>query len=145
LTEVVRIVARVTGQVHVSAGGVYDLGYQAVWCPKYRRSVPGGRDAARYEELIRARAAGHGWRIVVREVMPDRVHLFVKDHPSGSPSRVAGQFTGFISRRLRAEFARLWSRLPALWCRPYVVAAAQTVCRCIGTLTWWRWWKERVR
>ena len=119
MTEAVRIVTRVTGQVQVSAGGVCDLGYHVVWCPKYRRPVLAGRLAGRCEELIRARASGHGWRMVALEIMPDHVHLFVKAHRSGSPSRIASQFKGFTSRWLRAGFPHLRSRLPALWSRSY--------------------------
>jgi putative transposase len=112
---VVRIVTRVTWQVQVSAGGVRDLGCHVVWCPKCRRPVLAGRAAGRCEELIRAKARGHGWRIVALKVMPDQVHLFVKAHPSDSPSRVARQFKGFTSRRLRSGFPQPRSRLPALW------------------------------
>ena len=32
-------------EAQVSAGGVYDLGYHVVWCPKYRRPVLAGPDA----------------------------------------------------------------------------------------------------
>jgi REP element-mobilizing transposase RayT len=95
------MVARVTWQVRVSAGGVRDLGYHVVWCPKYRRPVLGGPVAARCEELIRARASEHGWPIAALEIMSDHVHLFVKAHPSHSPSHVARQFKGLTSRRLR--------------------------------------------
>ena len=84
--------------------GCTSLGYHVVWCPKYRRPVLAGRVAARCEELIRAKASEHGWRIVALEIMPDHVHLFVKAHPSDSPSRIASQFKGLTSRRLRAEF-----------------------------------------
>jgi putative transposase len=74
--------------------------------------------------------------------MPDHVHLFVKLHPRNSPSYVANQFKGFTSHHLRAEFAHLRSRLPALlptlWSRSCFVAAvgavsAGTVRRYIDT------------
>jgi putative transposase len=32
-----------------------------VWCPKYRRPILGGRVKAGVEEMIRAKADGHGW------------------------------------------------------------------------------------
>jgi putative transposase len=138
LTGAVRIVARVSGQVQVSAGGVYDLGYNVVWCPKYRRPVLGGRVAARCEELIRAKASGHGWRMVALEIMADQVHLFVHTHPSDSPSHVASQVKRLTSRNLRAEFPHLRSRLPTLCSRSSFAAtvgavSAETVRRYIGT------------
>ncbi|WP_425517772.1 IS200/IS605 family transposase [Nonomuraea coxensis] len=72
------------------------------------------------------------------EVMPDHVHLFVKPCPKNSPSYVAGQFEGFTSHHLRAEFGHLRSRLPTLSSRSYFAATAgavpaETVQRCIET------------
>jgi putative transposase len=82
-----RIAARVNREVQVTAGAGYDPGYHAVWCPAYRRLVLAGRVTGRCEELIGAKAGEHGCRVVALEIMPDHVHLFVKAHPSDSPSR----------------------------------------------------------
>ena len=136
--------------MQVSAGGVHDLGYHVVWCPKYRRPVLSGPVRGRCEELIRAKAAEHGWRIVALEIMPDHVHLFVKAHPSDSPSRIANQFKGSTSRALRAEFPHLRSRLPTLWSKSYFAAtvgavSAATVRRYIDTQYERPWRKERDR
>jgi putative transposase len=146
----VPIVVGVTRQVQVCAGGVYDLGYHVAWCPEYRRPVLAGRVAARCEELIRAKAGEHGWSFVALEIMPDHVHLFVKAHPSGSPSKIASQFKGFVSRCLRPEYPHLRPRLPALWSRSYFAATAgavpaETVRRYIGTQNERPWRKERSR
>jgi transposase len=43
---------------------MHHLGYRVVWYPKYRRPVLSGSVSDRCEELIRARAGGHGWQIV---------------------------------------------------------------------------------
>ena len=134
--------------MEVSAGGVYDLGYHVVWCPKYRRAVLTGPVKDRCEALIRSKAAEHGWRIVALEIMPDHVHLFVKAHPSDSPSRIANQFKGFTSHQLRREFPHLRSRLPTLWSRSYFAAtvgtvSAATVQRYIDTQYERPWRKER--
>jgi putative transposase len=128
----------VARQVRTSPGAAYDLGYHVVWCPKYRRPVPGGRVKARLEEFIRAKADEHGWKIMALEVMPDHVHLFVKPYPKNSPSYVANQLSGFTSHHLRAESPHLCSRLPTLWSRSYFVAtvgaaSAETVQRYIQT------------
>jgi putative transposase len=142
----VRIVARVTGQVQVSAGGVYEPRYHVAWYPKYRRPVPAGRVAARRKELIRAKASEYNWRIVAVEIMPDLVRLFVRAHASDPPSPIASQFKGLSSRRLRAEFPRP----PALWSRSYSAAtvgavSAETVRRYSGTQNERLWWEERAR
>jgi len=145
LTEAVRIVTRVTWQVQVSADGVCDLRYHLMWCPKYRCPVLAGRCEGR----IGAKASGHGWRMVALEIMPDHVPLCVTVHPSGSLSRIASQFEGWASRRLRAGFLHLRSRPSALWSRPYCAAAAGevgagTACWYIGMQDGRRWRKERV-
>jgi len=136
--------------VQVSAGAVYDLGLHVVWCPKYRRQVLGGRVAVRLRELIEQKAAGNGWRIVACEIMPDRVHLFVKTGPKDSPSHVANQFKGYTSRMLRDEFPHLRSRLPTLWSKSYFAAtvgavSAATVQRYIDTQYERPWRKEKAR
>jgi putative transposase len=143
-----RIVTRVTRQVQLSAGDVCNLGYQAVWCLRYRRLVLAGRVTGRCEELIRAKASGHGWRMVALEIMPDHVHLFVKAHRSDSPSPIASQFKGATLRRLRASFPHLGSRLQASWSRSYCATAArathaQTGCRYTGAQDGRPWRKER--
>ena len=146
LTEVVRIVARVTAQVQVSAGGVYEPRYHVAWYPKYRRPVPAGRVAACCRDLIRAKASEHNWRIVAVEIMPYHVRLLVRAHASDSPSRIANQFKGLTSRRLRAEFPRP----PTLWSRPYFAAtvgavSAETLRRHGGMQNERLWREERAR
>ena len=141
-----RIVARVTGEVQVSARGVDDLGYHVVWCPKFRRRA--SRSAACSEELIRAKASGHGWPIAALEIMLGHVHPFVKAHLSDSPSPIASQFTGFTSRGLRAELPHPRSRLLAMRSRSYFTAtisttAAHTVRWHLGTQHERQWRKER--
>ena len=101
----------------------------------------------RCEELIREKAAEHGWRIIALEIMPDHIHLFVKTRTKDSPSFVANQFKGFTSRTLRSEFPSLTSRLPTLWSRSYFVASvgavsADTVERYIDTQYERPWQKE---
>ena len=113
--------------IQVSPGGVHDLGYHVVWCPKYRRAVLTGSVNQRCRELIAAKCGEHGWRIVALEVMPDHVHLFVKAHPKDSPSYIANQLKGFTSPALREEFPHLKSRLPTLWSRSFFVATVGSV------------------
>ena len=137
-------------EVQVSAGGVYDIGLHVVWCPKYRRPVLTGPVADRLRELIDAKTAEHGWRIVACEILPDHVHLFVKTRPKDSPAFVASQFKGSTSRALRQEFPHLRSRLPTLWSRSYFVASvgavsAAAVQRYIDTQYERPWRKEHAR
>lgn len=135
--------------VSTGPGGVYDLGYHLVWCPKYRRPVLTGDIAARCEELLRDKAAENGWEFVSLQVMPDHIHAFIKTEPADSPAYVANQLKGHTSRILRSEFPSLKSRLPTLWSRSYFVAtvgsvSADTVQRYIDT-QWERPWRKGGR
>jgi putative transposase len=103
------------------------LGYRTVWCPRYGRPALAAAAGGRCEDLRRAEAGGHGWRVAALEFMPRRVSLFMKAHRSRSPSRVVGQFAGFTSRRLRGGFVHLCSRLLTLWSWWYLVARADAV------------------
>ena len=53
--------------------------------------------------------------------MPDHVHLFIQSDPTKAPHRLANQFKGYTSRRLRLKYPELRSRLPSLWSRRYDV------------------------
>lgn len=130
----------------VGPGGVYDLGYHLVWCPKYRRPVLTGRVAARCEDLLREKAAEHGWEFISLQVMPDHVHAFIKTTPADSPAFVANQLKGYTSRLIRTEFPAVKSRIPTLWSRSYFVASvgavsATTVQKYIDT-QWERPWRK---
>ena len=136
--------------MQVSAGAAYDLGYHVVWCPKYRRPVLTGAVRDRCDELVRAKCAEHGWRVIALKVLPDHVHLFVKAHPADSPAHVANQLKGYTSRVLRSEFASLKSRLPTLWSRSYFAAtvgavSAATVRRYIDSQDERPWRTQRPR
>ena len=96
-------------------GGVCSLGLHLVWCPKYRRRVLGGRIAGRLDELLEQIAAKHGWQIVVHEVMPDHVHLFVRVGPADAPASVVRAFTGRTARVVRQEFRYLRNHAKVLW------------------------------
>ena len=136
--------------VQVSAGGVYDLGLHVAWCPKCRRQVLSGQAGIRLRELIDAKAAERGWRIVACEIMPGHVHLFARTTPKDSPALVASQFKDSASRALRQEFPHLRSRLPALWSRSCFAASAgavpaAAVRRYIDTRYERPWRKENAR
>jgi putative transposase len=150
LTEAVRIVTRVTGQVRVSAGDVHDFGYHVVWWPSCRRPVLLGAIAGCCEELIGAKVGQRGGWMVAPEIMPGHVHLLVKPHGCDCPPRGVGRFKGFTARRLRAGFPPLWSRRPALWSRSYFAAAVSVVLagavrRYLGRQDERPWRKEWAR
>ena len=104
-------------------GGVCSLGLHVVWCLKYRRRVLGGRVAARCGELGEQIADEHGSQVVVKEVLPDRVQLFVRVGPTDVPAALVGAVTGRTARVLGAEFSDL-RRLAKVWWSPSYLAAS---------------------
>ena len=46
-------------------------------------------------------AHGHGWQIVAKKVMPDRVHPLVPVGPTNAPASVVRTFNGRTARVLR--------------------------------------------
>jgi putative transposase len=104
-----------------NAGSVFSLKYHFVWCPKYRRKVLVGEIADELRSLLHQKAQEMDATIEALEIMPDHVHLFIQSDPTEAPQRLANQFKGYTSRRLREKFPQLRSRLPSLWSRSYYV------------------------
>ena len=77
-------------------------------------------------ELLNLKAAELEWDVIVLEVMPDHVHLFIGVDPDVSPTQVMHRLKGFTSRTLRKEFPQLL-KLPSLWTRSYFVSTAGNV------------------
>jgi putative transposase len=109
-------------EIRSSNNVVYRCTYHVVWCPKYRRTVIGGRMAERLKEIIREVCGERDAPIVELETMPDQVHLLVVCDPQFGIHRLVKQIKGRSSRLLREEFPYLRSRLPTLWTNSYFVA-----------------------
>jgi putative transposase len=109
------------------AGGVYNLHYHFVWCPKYRQPVLVGPVEAALRHILIEKAIALDIEIEALEDMPDHVHVFVSAPPTLAPQQIANQFKGAASRLLRAQFAYLRTRLPSLWSRSYYVGSAGLV------------------
>jgi putative transposase len=111
-------------EYRTTSGGVSNLNYHLVWCPKYRLPVLTGEVAEDLEHLLRDKAAELEVEVKHLSVQPDHVHLFIKAAPEYSPAKLANQFKGYTSRVLRSRYAHLRSRMPSLWSRSYYVDAA---------------------
>ena len=98
---------------------VHNIGYHIIWCPKYRRKVLIDSVDIRLKEILIEKSKQIGCEIVIQEIMPDHVHIFVKANPTLAPHYIVQQLKGYSSRLLRQEFPKLKSRLPTLWTRSY--------------------------
>jgi putative transposase len=112
-------------QTHV--GGVYNISYHFVWCPKFRRPVLTGGIHRRLRALIEEKVAELEGTVLALEAQPDHVHLFVQMPPKWSPAEVAFRLKGYTSHALRREYPSLRRRLPSLWSRSYYVGTAGNV------------------
>jgi putative transposase len=108
--------------LRANANFAFQRAYHVVWCPKYRRSVIGGRIEARLKEIIAEVVAEKGAWLIELETMPDQVHLLVEVDPQFRIQKLVKAIKGRSSRLLRQKFSWLRSRLPTLWTNSYFVA-----------------------
>ena len=100
-----------------TSGGVSNLNYHLVWCPKYRIPVLVEEVAEDLIVLLTEKALELDVEVKHLVVKPDHVHLLVKAPPELSPAKLAHQFKGYTSRILRGHYGHLRSRMPSLWSR----------------------------
>jgi len=81
------------------------------------------RPPRRCGELLERVADERGWQIVVKEVMPDHVHVFVRVGPTDAPAQVVRAFKGRTARVLRSEFPHLRNHAKVLWSPSYFAAS----------------------
>ena len=120
-------------------GGVFDLKYHLVWCPKYRRNLP--QTAQRALKLILTSVCeARGWTIHAMEVMPDHVHLFLQTGVTDSPASVVKVLKGVSAKALFENHAWLRMQWPKghLWSPSYYIGTVghvseETVKRYVET------------
>ncbi len=109
------------------SGSVYHIRYHFVWRPKYRRPALVKAISSRLETLLHEKVTELGGSVLVLEIQPDHVHLFIEMPPKWAPAQIAYRVKGYTSHVLRHEFPWLKSRLPSLWSRSYYVGTAEEV------------------
>lgn len=124
-------------EYRTTSGGVSNLNFHLVWCPKYRLPVLTEAVAEDLEDLLREKAESLGVEVKHLAIQPDHVHLFVKAAPEYSPAKLAREFKGYTSRILRQRHRQLTTRMPTLWSRSYYVGSAghvsdKTIARYIA-------------
>ena len=113
-------------------GGVCEIRYHFVWCPKFRRPVLTDAIAVRLDAVLRTICAELRAEVMALEIMPDHVHLLVRMSDTKlAPAQIAFRLKGGSSRILRREFPSLRSRLPTLWSRSYYVGTVGAVSKSV--------------
>jgi len=102
------------------------LNYHFVFIPKRRRKVLVGDVARRLQDIIFEVCSENRWRLVVLEVMPDHVRLFINAKPTDAPDQMIKRIKGRAAHHLRQEFPELL-KLPCLWTPSYFVSTAGNI------------------
>jgi len=78
------------------------------------------------KEIINEISEELGFDVLILEVQPDHVHLFVSTYPQLGCHKIIRSIKGRSSRLLRQEFPELL-RLPSMWTHSYFVSTAGNV------------------
>jgi len=108
---------------------VYNINYHFVWSTKYRRQVLFPPIDETLKGAITALCMEHGYELLVLEVMPDHVHVFVSASPKIAPAVIAKVLKGSTARTLFAKYPELRKKLWGghLWNPSYYVGTAGQV------------------
>jgi putative transposase len=82
--------------------------------------------AIRLEELIHEICKKLEIKVLILEIKPNYVHVFLDCPPTLSPHQVIHRLKGYSARHLRQEFEQLLV-LPSMWTRFYLVSTEEIV------------------
>ena len=86
---------------------VYNLNYHLVFCTKYRNKVLTGAIEIFVKERTEEICKYYGWELLVQEVMPDHMHIFVSAPPKIAPLIIARTLKSIIANDVFNKFPRL--------------------------------------
>jgi putative transposase len=102
----------------------YELYYDIVFVPKYRRSHLAGKTKERLEAIFAEICEDKGLELAESEVMPDHVHLFIGSPPKNAPSLIVNWIKGISARKYNQRYD---DRVK--WTRSYYVGTAGSVSK----------------
>ena len=105
---------------------VYNINYHIVFCPKYRHSVIKGKVEEIIKLTVKEICTDYGFTLVQMETMPDRVHIFLSDHPTVAPTEIVRTIKSITSNRVFSatpSLKRRYFRDSGLWSRGYIGTA----------------------
>ena len=125
---------------------VYLCNYHIVFIPKYRRPVLVGDIADRLKEIFYEIADKYGMEIIVLEIMPDHIHLFVSAPPRYSPAQIVKYFKGISSKWIKKEYPEFGIKGSEVWTRAYFVSTTGNVSsETIKMYREMQWAKENAK
>ena len=114
-----------TSEPQRGPGGVFELQYHVVWCPKYRNNLP--EDVVQtVDTVLRSVCAAKDLDVRALTVMPDHVHLFVATKPDLSPAGLVKVLKGVSARLVFEKHPCLRDRMFTkghLWSPSYYIGS----------------------
>jgi putative transposase len=110
---------------------IYNISYHIVFCPKRRKQILTGDLKNDLIEIFNSVCSEMGITIEFFEIMPDHVHLFVSSKPHISPHIIVKRLKGRASRLLRAKYAEVLNKLPAMWSSSYFIGTVGFVSETV--------------
>ncbi len=119
--------------------GIVQANYHLVFIPKYRRPVLTGPLVPRLREIWRMLSELNPFDVVIAEIMPDHVHIFLEVEPKMAVSFAVQKIKGCSGLYLRREFPEHIAKFywkPVFWAPGYFLRSvgditAQTAIRYI--------------
>lgn len=84
--------------LQASAHARYDLKYNFVWCPKYRRLALKGNIVKYVQRVIYEVAERYDITVLEMAVIPDQVHLFLSVLQNDSPAALIQKIKSITAR-----------------------------------------------
>jgi len=118
---------------------IIQANYHVVFIPKYRRPVLTGPLVPRIKEIWKEQSDKNKFEVVIAEIMPDHVHLFLEVWPSIPVSEALRKLkgaSGFLIRREFPEHVAKFYWKNVFWAQKYFLRSvgditAQTAIRYI--------------
>lgn len=86
---------------------VHQIGYNLVWCPKFRHEVLKDGVDIELKHILHQTAQTYDWTIHELEVMPDHVHVFIQTGPTDAPADVVKTLKSISALHLFNKFPKL--------------------------------------
>lgn len=111
----------------LSEDTLFEVQYKIVWYSKFLRPVFTDEMRLTIYEVICTKANENSWIISNLNVGQNIVEIKISFQPNVSISHVVAQLKDAISSQFREKYPEMFSRLPSLWNKNFLVTTEQTV------------------
>jgi putative transposase len=97
-------------QILSSNHATHSLGYQIIFCPKYRHQILTGAVEVELKHILIETCKAYGWLCHSLEVMSDHVHIFVQVNHKTAPVQIAQTLKSISAVHLFNKFPEIKQR-----------------------------------